>query len=62
MKEEKLLRQIVGFPSTLFVTGNVYSQSSMQQGQKCGAQSYEAIDITVGDYFAHLYARFSALT
>ena len=41
--------QIVGFTSTFFVTGTVYSQLSVRQGLKHGIQGSQIVDLTVDD-------------
>ena len=46
-----------GFPITLFVTFQYPVSLRVQQGRKCGVQSSEDIDLTVGDLIVHLFAR-----
>ena len=49
------------FSINLVCTGDVFSQSSVQQGRKCGVQGAEAVDITIGDHFVHFSKRLGAL-
>ena len=50
------------FLSTLFVTGNVYFQSSVKQDHKCEFKGAEAVYLTVGDHFLHLFALLIAVS
>ena len=59
MKEFKPLRQIFGFPSTVFVTVTVYIQLSVLQVWKSGLQGADADYVTVGELFLHLASRLS---
>ena len=57
MKEAESLWSFIGFPLTLFVTGTVTSQLSMQQGRKHGIQSAKAVVVTFCSHFVYLNAR-----
>ena len=56
------LRKIVGFTSTLFITGTLYSHSNVQQGRKYGVQGAKAVDIAVGDNFLHSSTQLSSFS
>ena len=56
------LRKIVGFTSTLFITGTLYSHSNVQQGRKYGVQGAKAVDLAVVDNFLHSSTQLSAFS
>ena len=56
-----MLPKIVGFISTLFVTGTLYSHLSVQKVWKHGIKGAEAVDLTFGDQIVHLFSRLSGL-
>ena len=47
VKKAELLWQIIGFNSTLYITGDVYSHWSVHQGKNHGIQGVGDVEITV---------------